>query len=338
MPSPLSATRKSETRLLQSLLPSSVASIAVHGVILAAMFLAARGCEQGVPVDVGGEEFQTIGLTDLPGDAVDQADSELPPIEELITAQDGHIEPVADVEVAVPDQAPSVNDLLAPSHQSVSDVTLELPEVPGFGAALPGADPPARLIRKANGGPQGASLTPGEAQTSFMEIADSGQRFVYLIDTSGSMHNGGRIELAQSQLLASLRMLEAHQEFQVIFYGDMPIRMRLRGGAKDVYRATVTNLNLARDEIESVDSGGGTRHLPALMAAVSLRPDVVYFLTDGQDAGLTKEDLRNFLRQNSTGARVHVVEFATSALESRGPSWLHLLASETGGKYRRVEL
>ncbi len=100
-----------------------------------------------------------------------------------------------------------------------------------------------------------------------MDIADSGKRFVYLIDTSGSMHNGGRMELAQSQLLASLRMLEAHQEFQVLFYGDETIPMRLKGGAKDVYRATAANLILAKDEIETVDSGGGTKHLPALLAA-----------------------------------------------------------------------
>ena len=338
MASPLSATRKSEIRLLQSVLPSCVASFAVHGIILAAMFMAVRGCEQGVPADTGGEEFRTIGLTDLPGDTVDQTDTRLPPVEKLVPRQDAYIEPVADIEIAVPDQAPSVNELLAPSHQSISETTAEVPELPGFSALLPGAEPPASLVPHANGRRQGGSPTPGEAQTSFMEITDSGQRFVYLIDTSGSMHNGGRMELAQSQLLASLRMLQAHQEFQVIFYGDTPTQMRLRGGAKDVYRATVTNLSLARDEIESVDSGGGTRHLPALIAAVSLRPDVVYFLTDGQDAGLSKEDLGSLLRQNPSGARIHVVEFARNDPDLRGPTWLHLLASETGGKYRRVEL
>ena len=338
MPLPYSAQRKSETRLLQSLLPSSLASLVVHGLIISITFLAIRGCEQGVPADAGGEEFRTIGLTNLSDNTSDPTDSELPPADETEPVQDGQVEPVPDLDAAVPDRAPSVNDILNPSDRPAADVVSEIPEVTGPGSTLPGLDPPARLIPPKSGQRDGGSQTPSPDHTAFMEIADSGQRIVYLIDTSGSMHDGGRMELAQSQLLASLRMLETHQEFQVIFYGDTPVRMRLRGGARDMYRATVTNIDLARDEIEAVDSGGGTKHLPALMAAVRLRPDVVYFLTDGRDASLTREDLRNLLRQNAAGARVHVIEFASGAPESRRLTWLHQLASETGGRYRRVQL
>ena len=336
MPSQISATRNSESRLLQSLLPSSLASIVFHGLLIAAMFLAARGCEKGVPVDAGGNEYRTVGLTLLPDEAIEQADSESPPAAAVDSPRDGEIEPVPDVDVAVPETVPSVNELLEHSDPSSTDASINMPELVGPGAPLPGLDLPPRLIPPPGGRLPGASDTPGPDTTAFMDIADSGKRFVYLIDTSGSMHNGGRMELAQSQLLASLRMLEAHQEFQVIFYGDEPIPMRLKGGAKDVYRATAANIILAKDEIETVDSGGGTRHLPALLAAFKLKPDVVYFLTDGQDASLTREDLRNLLGQNSAGSRVHVVEFAPGAPESRRLTWLHSLASETGGKYLRV--
>ncbi|MCH2209970.1 MAG: hypothetical protein MK110_01610 [Fuerstiella sp.] len=332
MPSRLSEAKTSETRFLQSLLPSSVASIVLHGLAIASTLLIARGCQQGVPADAGGEEYHTVGLVQLlPEEPTVHKDSDLPASIEFTTPQDGEIDP------AVPETPPSVDELLS-DHRSVDPTgSVEIPNLIGIGTLMSGADAPVRLVSPSGGRSTGGSADSGPDRTAFMNITDSGRRFVYLIDTSGSMNNGGRMELAQSQLLASLRMLEAHQEFQVIFYGDAPIQMRLRGRTKGIYQATAANLNLAKDAIETVDSGGGTMHLPALLAALRLNPDVVYFLTDGQDASLTKADLRKLLRKNSSGARIHVVEFAAGNPELRDPTWLQLLASETRGEYRRIQ-
>ncbi|MCH2200357.1 MAG: hypothetical protein MK102_00185 [Fuerstiella sp.] len=332
MPFRLTAAKTSEAQFLQSLLPSSVASIALHGLIIGTILLMSRGCEPGVPVDAGGEEFHTVGLTQLfPDKPTVHTNSDLPASNEFNPPQEGEIDPV------VPETPPNVEQLLSDYRSSESAEAMKLPNVTGIGALMSGADAPVRLISPPGGHSKGGSPESGPDKTAFMNITDSGRRFVYLIDTSGSMNNGGRMELAQSQLLASLRMLEAHQEFQVIFYGDVPIQMRLRGRATDVYRATSANLNLAKDAIEAVDSGGGTMHLPALLAALRLNPDVVYFLTDGQNASLTRSDLRKLLRENSGGARVHVVEFAAGNPEFREPTWLQLLASETSGEYRRIQ-
>ena len=80
-----------------------------------------------------------------------------------------------------------------------------------------------------------------------MKFADSGQRVVYLIDRLDSMHKDGRIELAKSQMLASMEMLEAHQEFQVILYDHTPVPMCLPGSAQDMYCASVANIKLAKE-------------------------------------------------------------------------------------------
>ncbi len=142
--------------LLQSLLPSSLASILFHGIIIAATVLAARGCEKGVPVDAGGNEYRTIGLTQLPDDATEQTDSELPPAAVVDPAQDGEVEAVPDVNVAVPESVPSVNKLLEHVDSPSPNTSIELPDVVGVGAPLPGMDLPSRLVPPTGGRLSGA--------------------------------------------------------------------------------------------------------------------------------------------------------------------------------------
>ena len=61
----------------------------------------------------------------------------------------------------------------------------------------------------------------------FMNIVGNGQSFVYVIDTSVSM-GGGRLQLAMSQLKASLRMLKPRQTFQIVFYNSSTREIKLR--------------------------------------------------------------------------------------------------------------
>lgn len=339
-PSKLPPAGKYESRLLQSLLPSSMASLVVHGLILLVMFQAVRSCDQGVPSDAGGEQFHTIGLTTLSDPADRQTDRNTPPSEDDLPPQEGETQPTPNVDSAVPDQLPNVNELLNHSQTPTQGDTIELPEVIGAGSPLPGlSNPRQQQILPGGGGVTGGSPNPGPNATSFENIVDSGTRFVYLIDISGSMSNGGRLGRALTQLKGSLRMLEAHQQFQVIFYGDHPIRIRL-GGLKprNLYPANVQNISLAMKAIDNVILDRGTKHLPALEAGLKLNPDVIYFLTDGQDASHTSGEMDRLLKRSQSGARIHVIEFATGAPETRGKTWLHQLAEDTGGKYRRVQL
>lgn len=339
MVSRISAPQKHQSQLLQSLLPSSLASIAVHGLLLFLMLQAVRGCDKGVSSDAGGEEFRTVGITPLAPPADRQTDRDAPPTDDSADSQPVESDAVEDVEAAVPQEAPSVKQLLNQDDRSTADETIERPNVIGPGAPLDGLIAPlSPQVLPSGGSVTGSSPTPGPNAISFEDIVDSGTRIVYLIDTSGSMNNSGRLDRAVNQLKGSLRMLEPHQQFQVIFYGDRPIRMILRGGKKDLYQANVRNIQLANDEIDAVELGGGTNHLLALEDGLKLNPEVVYFLTDGKHASHTNGDLNRLLSSNRSGARIHVVEFASGAPESRAVTWLHRLALETGGKYRRIQL
>ena len=112
--------------------------------------------------------------------------------------------------------------------------------------------------------------------------------------------------------------------------------MCLPSSAQDMYCASVANIKLAKERWGR--SRGCEQHwYPALAGADGSAPFQVVrsvFLRDVEDASFTREDLRQLLKQNSAGARVHVEEFAAGAAESRRLGGLHLLASKTGGSYR----
>lgn len=334
------ASSDTETGLLRSLLPSGLLSVIVHGVILTITFLAARGCDQGIQAEPGGEKFRTVGLAPKSDEASDRSDAVSSDAQE--SEQESVEEPVLmpDAETAVPDRK-AIDSLLPTSDTPVPSESDNQMEVIGPGTPLKSmvADPPIQVLPAPGNRAGGGAPVPGPDDTTFMDIADNGERFVYVIDTSGSMGDNGRMGLAQAQLIKSLNMLRPHQAFQVIFYGESAREMIFPGAEKrQLHQATSPNIKLAARRINQESPYGGTAHLPALSKAFRLRPDVVYFLTDGQDATSHRQKLAAVLRENISGARVHVIEFASGPPETRRPGWLEKLAFETGGKYRRIQL
>ena len=170
-----------------------------------------------------------------------------------------------------------------------------------------------------------------------MNIVGNGQSFVYVIDISSSMQSGERLNLAKSQLKGSLRLLKPNQSFQILFYSEQTTQMKLRSRpVQDMYSADPVQVLLAEHEIDRVRPEGGTEHLQPILHALRLEPDVIYFLTDGDQPSLSRSDLLKVRRQNRSDASIHVIEFAAGAKESRELSWLQLLASQSGGKYSYV--
>ena len=211
----------------------------------------------------------------------------------------------------------------------------------GSPARLQGGIPPQ--IRPAGNSGQGSagSPTPGPGETQFMNIIDGGSSFVYVVDTSSSMSEGSRMGLAKSQLKGSLRLLRPNQKFQVLFYNEAITQMKLRRRTlQDLYVATEVHVQLAAAEIDRVQPRAGTEHKGPLLRAIDLQPDVIYFLTDGDNPALSTKgagsDLDDIRRRNRKRPRIHVIEFGAGPKESRRESWLQLLAHQSGGVYKYV--
>jgi hypothetical protein len=99
---------------------------------------------------------------------------------------------------------------------------------------------------------------------------------------------------------------------------------------------TDSNKEHARRFINSVTAEGGTDHEQALKAALRLRPDVIFFLTDAGDPQLEPKQLER-IRLWAVGTSINVVEFGQGP-KPQGDNFLMRLARENAGQYTYVDV
>jgi hypothetical protein len=153
-----------------------------------------------------------------------------------------------------------------------------------------------------------------------------------------SMGLHGRLDVARRELLDSLRRLPDTSRFQIIVYNRQPEALRVAGRA-GLLPATEENKGRAALFLREVLAEGATDHLPALTLALTLQPDVIFFLTDADD--LTDTQVQTVTRinqeQNREHTSIHAIELSTDNRD-REDMPLHLLARRNHGTYRAVEL
>jgi hypothetical protein len=181
------------------------------------------------------------------------------------------------------------------------------------------------------GGGVGRGIGPS---TEFFGARERAGSFSYVIDISGSMAEGGALDLAKRELLASLGVLPPDARFGVILYNLQTIELADSRGQPGLMPATAANKEQARARLAAVRADGGTDPRAALVAAFAQRPEVIFFLTDGQF--LTRETADE-MEKAARGTRILAVEFG------RGPNpgttdHLRSLAIATGGSYRYIDV
>jgi hypothetical protein len=185
----------------------------------------------------------------------------------------------------------------------------------------------------------GSTATP-KVKSRLFGIEGEGSRFLYVFDRSDSMNGfGGRpFATAKRELLASLDSIGPAHEFQIIFYNDSPLPFGGAGGAPRVYRGDAANKSAAQTFVRDVPAFGGTQHIDALRMALSMRPDVLFFLTDGDFPSLSVKELENLHdRASRVGATIHCVQFGSGPNQGTG-KWIEQLAAGTQGQYRYVDV
>jgi hypothetical protein len=178
----------------------------------------------------------------------------------------------------------------------------------------------------------GDGLAAG-GSAEFFGIGGYGQSFVYVVDCSGSMSEGRKFERAIYELLQSIEQLNSDQRYFVIFYNHAAYPM----DADAPVPAKEDQFARTRDWISYVHPDGGTHPLPALLFALSLRPDAIYFLSDGQFDPHAIHELRHRNRPNKRLATrqipIHTIAFVDRSTEGL----MRMIARNSGGKFRFVK-
>ncbi len=188
-------------------------------------------------------------------------------------------------------------------------------------------------------GPRGTGhAIGGKARTSVFGIEGEGHKFVYVFDRSGSMGGSGRSPLAaaKAQLIASLQSLGKTHQFQIIFYNERSWRFNPTGHPNKMFFATEQNKQLATKFVGSVTADGSTRHEEALLAAIKMQPDVIFFLTDADEPQLWPAQLEK-IHQRAAGITINTIEFGLGP--QRDPNnFLVKLARQNGGRHAYVDV
>ena len=141
------------------------------------------------------------------------------------------------------------------------------------------------------------------------------------------------------ELTRSLHCLSPTQHFQIIFYNEHTNDVKLKTkNREEFYLATAENISLASRELLNVYPHGGTSHMLALAAALKLKPDVVYFLSDGQAPRLTTQDVSLLRQLKPHSTSLNVLETTTEGKIVHSESWLRELAAELKGSWQTVAL
>jgi hypothetical protein len=156
---------------------------------------------------------------------------------------------------------------------------------------------------------------------------------VYVIDRSLSMGWSGALDVARRELVDSLNTLPGDVRFQVILYNSTAEPLRI-AGQSDLLTATEGNRLAVADRVQDILAEGSTDHVRALRAALLLKAEAIYFVTDADE--LTLDNVRTITRLNGGRSTIHAVELHSGAARPDAP--LAQLAKLNSGTHRVVSI
>jgi hypothetical protein len=158
---------------------------------------------------------------------------------------------------------------------------------------------------------------------------------VFIVDMSGSMNDREepskprRFDRAVTELLRSLNALQPSQRFYIFFYNNVTHPMFDQHEAKLV-AATPGMRAKAERWVKSLHPDGDTAPEDAIDRALRLKPQVIYFLTDGEIPATTRDTAKR--GNNGRKTVIHTIAFQSE----EGVEMLRGIASDNRGKFRFV--
>lgn len=194
------------------------------------------------------------------------------------------------------------------------------------------------LTAGARGGEQ-AATKPSKSRASFFGANAEGNRFVFVIDSSGSMR-GPRWESLCKELIRAIKSLSPDQEFFVIGFDSLAHPMFGVPPPRGKFlKAINKNVDRLQNWIRSVRLGNNTLPAAAVGLAMKLEPDAIFLLSDGEILDSTLNDLRVWNRKKTEDGEIKAtIPIHTVLLHSQiGYAALESIAKENSGTFTPVQ-
>lgn len=173
------------------------------------------------------------------------------------------------------------------------------------------------------------------AQLSLFGSASAeGRSFAFVIDHSNSMGGDGlgAIQAAAKELAAHIDRLSAEQTFQVVAYNEAVAYL----SGRELIPASNENKRKLVSYVANLAAFGQTEHSRGLLAALRLKPEVIFLFTDGGDPPLNPGQLRT-IREAAGRTSIHCLHFGRGPKPDSGV-FLSRLAAENRGSYVYIDL
>jgi hypothetical protein len=190
------------------------------------------------------------------------------------------------------------------------------------------------------GGSQSSSSDPkSKLRASFFGAEAYGNKFVFVIDSSGSMR-GPRWQALCKELIRAIQSLSPDQQFFIISFDSTAHPMFGKAPPYGKFLTpTAKNITRVQNWIRSIEHGRQTFPASAVGIAMRLEPDAIFLLSDGEINDSTVSDLRIWNRkQDEHGYEKTLVPIHTVLLHSNvGYATLETIANENSGSFTPVE-
>lgn len=214
------------------------------------------------------------------------------------------------------------------------DVQLETAE-PAEEPQLPLGSPEITLAKSVVRTDDRNSTSEGTGHgASFFGAYAPGSRFVYILDSSSSM-DGERWQLARTKLLQSLRLLGSEREFFIVCFDHQTTLLFDTSPSKaEFQKADPATIQRVQRWLRYRTLGSSTMPAEALQFAISMKPDAIFLLSDGElrDHSLLMLRLINARRPKRERIPIHAVHLISPV----GRATLEQIAEENGGTFTLV--
>ncbi len=195
----------------------------------------------------------------------------------------------------------------------------------------------------------GSGYGTASTRTQVFGLKEEGASFVYVFDRSESMNSvlsytsEGQVvasitplDAAKAELLRSLEDLTKKQRFQIVFYNHASWLFKSSSTTKNMLSANKDNKGKAAAFVKNMYGEGQTFHAEPLELALSLKPDAIFLLTDGEEKDdPTPDELAKLKKLNNGRTRINVIHFC---FVPREDSTLVELAKENRGQHLSFNL
>ena len=252
---------------------------------------------------------------------------------ELADVELGVVEPVLLTELSKPGSAsseiaPPLPQLAASILPVTDAISNDMPELKFQAptAADSAAKSKSGSSRKKGRG-RGNGEGDGDGGTSFFGKKLTVDSIAYVIDASGSMQ-GTRFRRAQRELVNALKEMRTEQRFYIVFYTDQTYPLYWPNSVTELQPATPFNLQKTVYWLEKAQTSGGTEPQEAMRIALSLKPDAVFLLSDGD----IPPETRAIVMQENERSVIHTIALGSN----KGAVVMKQIAAENKGEFKFI--